>query len=37
MTTLFTQTREGGPTHLSAYRLMWLLVTEVVPDFETGA
>lgn len=31
MTTLLTQTREGGPTHLSAYRLMWLLVTFDLP------
>lgn len=31
MTTLFTQKREGGPTHLSAYRLMWLLVTFDLP------
>lgn len=31
MTTLSTQTREGGPTHLSAYRLMWLLVTFDLP------
>lgn len=31
MTTLLTQTRGGGPTHLSAYRLMWLLVTFDLP------
>lgn len=31
MTMLSTQTREGGPTHLSAYRLMWLLVTFDLP------
>ncbi|MFC5386734.1 CRISPR-associated endonuclease Cas2 [Aquamicrobium segne] len=31
MTTLFTQGRGGGPTHLSAYRLMWLLVTFDLP------
>lgn len=31
MTTLHTQTGEGGPTHLSAYRLMWLLVTFDLP------
>ena len=31
MTTLLTQTGEGGPTHLSAYRLMWLLVTFDLP------
>jgi CRISPR-associated protein Cas2 len=31
MTMLSVQTREGGPTHLSAYRLMWLLVTFDLP------
>ncbi|HWK13255.1 MAG TPA: CRISPR-associated endonuclease Cas2 [Rhizobiaceae bacterium] len=31
MTTLATQTEGGGPTHLSAYRLMWLLVTFDLP------
>jgi len=31
MTTLVTQTEGGGPTHLSAYRLMWLLVTFDLP------
>jgi CRISPR-associated protein Cas2 len=31
MTAHLTQTREGGPTHLSAYRLMWLLVTFDLP------
>lgn len=31
MTMLSTQTEEGGPTHLSAYRLMWLLVTFDLP------
>ena len=31
MTTLVTQTGGGGPAHLSAYRLMWLLVTFDLP------
>ena len=31
MTLLSVQTKEGGPTHLSAYRLMWLLVTFDLP------
>lgn len=34
MTTLYTQKRGeagGGPTHLSAYRLMWMLVTFDLP------
>jgi CRISPR/Cas system-associated protein endoribonuclease Cas2 len=31
MTMLSTQTREGGPTHLSAYRQMWLLMTFDLP------
>lgn len=31
MTMLLQETGEGGPTHLSAYRLMWLLVTFDLP------